>query len=665
MLEDPDLIAARAPRHGPGRSPRLPTRARQGHDARAAQAAAFLACAGMILAYALPGGAYDLVIRQEYGLVVWVLLATGLVLGLLPRTRPSRGAVLVAAALAAYAAWTGASLAWTQSAERTTAELVRVLDYLGLYLLLASVIDRRLWRAAASGLAAGAMIVCLLSVASRLLPSAFPPNVVGAVFHIDRLSYPFGYWNAVAAWGTMTIALGLGWSANDSWTARRALLLAAVPVAGTMTYLSYSRAGVAGAALAVAAVIALSRHRWTALAHALVASFGTAVVIAAIRAHSQIAHASGTSGAGSVTVALLFACALCLVAGWLLARFGSDRWRLPHRLGRLAGGAVAVAAVLAAAAFGPQLASKAWHEFRHPAAVGPTSNPTQRLTSLSGTRYNLWTVALDVFEAQPLTGTGAGTYEFDWNRHQRDSEFVLNAHSLWFETMAELGFPGLLAILALAAAALALTLRVRIHAARRASAAGATAAAASLLVYLMHASVDWMWQVTAVTVLALAGVAIASARFSRAQARLRWRVRLGLVLAAALFAWLQLPGLLGTLEVGRSQAAERAGQGATALAWARDAASAEPWAATPHEQQALVLEASRRLSAAAAQEREAIADEPTNYTHWLIMARIQAEQGLLSDALRDYARARSLRTMGEVFTLQPRGLLSAIQASRR
>ena len=56
--------------------------------------------------------------------------------------------------------------------------------------------------------------------------------------------------------------------------------------------------------VAAVAVVALSRHRWLALVHALVAVAGSAVVIATIRAHPQIAEASGYSGAGAVALAV-------------------------------------------------------------------------------------------------------------------------------------------------------------------------------------------------------------------------------------------------------------------------------------------------------------------------------------------------------------------------
>ncbi len=47
-----------------------------------------------------------------------------------------------------------------------------------------------------------------MAVGTRLAPSVFGVDHVDQALHSDRLSYPFGYWNAVAAWGAMCIALG-------------------------------------------------------------------------------------------------------------------------------------------------------------------------------------------------------------------------------------------------------------------------------------------------------------------------------------------------------------------------------------------------------------------------------------------------------------------------
>src|SRR5437764_5340016 len=50
---------AREAAPGPRRQPRL------------SNLIAFAGAAGLVLAYALPGGAYDIVVRQEYGIAVW------------------------------------------------------------------------------------------------------------------------------------------------------------------------------------------------------------------------------------------------------------------------------------------------------------------------------------------------------------------------------------------------------------------------------------------------------------------------------------------------------------------------------------------------------------------------------------------------------------------
>jgi tetratricopeptide (TPR) repeat protein len=129
--------------------------------------------------------------------------------------------------------------------------------------------------------------------------------------------------------------------------------------------------------------------------------------------------------------------------------------------------------------------------------------------------------------------------------------------------------------------------------------------------------------------------------------------RAALVAVAAGALIIQLPGILSTSDIRRSQAAERAGHAGAALALARDAVSAEPWSASAHEQQALVLEAGGQLEEAGRQESLAASREPANYAHYLIRARIETELGELGAALRDYQHARRLRPHAAVFALGP------------
>jgi cytochrome c-type biogenesis protein CcmH/NrfG len=131
--------------------------------------------------------------------------------------------------------------------------------------------------------------------------------------------------------------------------------------------------------------------------------------------------------------------------------------------------------------------------------------------------------------------------------------------------------------------------------------------------------------------------------------RIRIPARAAVAVAAAVAAIVQLPGIVSTDAVRSSQAAARAGRYELALSYAKRAVADEPWSATALEQQGLVLEATGHLGAAAAELRHAIADEPFNYEHWLILARIETERGRIGVATRDYERARKLAPHALVF----------------
>ena len=607
---------------------------------------AFLLSAAVVLVYALRGGSYDLVIYETNGLVIWWVLSIGVALGLLPRFRPAPATLMFLGALAAYAGWIALSLLWTDSSERTTLELARTLDYLGLVSLFAFSVDRRTWRSALAGLGFGAMLVCVVALGSRLAPGTFGTDSIDLTYHFDRLSVPFGYWNSVAAFAAMCIALGITWSAHDTIRIRRALALALVPVAGTVLYLTYSRAGVGGAVLAVLAAIVLSRHRITAIIHIAIAAVGVAIGILAVRGEAQIANGTGTHGAGPVLGAVLLAAALCAGMAVLTSVRRTDAVRVPVAAERLVGVIGLVAVIAAAGALGP----RAWDSFtRSPVPSG--NDTTARLASLSGSRYPVWKTAIKAFDAHPLEGTGAGTFQFWWNEHATDAEALRQTHNIWLQNLAELGMPGLLLIVAVFASALRLAIAVRRRARRSTSAGAASAVLAALIVYLLHASVDWMWESTAVTVLALAAVGIVAARLGERPLRLRLPGRAVIALACAAAGILQLPGMFSTRAIERSQAAARTGNQALALAWARDAVRAEPWSASAYQQRGLVLESIGRLGEAAGDLDSAISHEPQNYEHWLVLARIETDRGRLSAAVRDYDRARQLAPRASVFAL--------------
>ena len=409
-----------------------------------------------------------------------------------------------------------------------------------------------------------------------------------------------------------------------------------------------------------------------------IAAITSTAVIEAI--HSQPEIARGTGGGGATTVVFV------LVAATILAGLGAvgtralriDHWRLSRSVATALLGTVAAISIVALAAAGPSLITKTWNDFRHPNVV-TTANPAARLTSLSGYRYQLWKVAFDAFERRPLQGTGAGTFEFWWNRHATEPEFVLNAHSLWLENMAELGLPGLLLIATFAVSGLAAGFIALRRSRRSSSAAACVAATAAFVVFLVQASVDWMWQSTAVTVLAIGGIAIVASRSSRgrgartsrsaghpastssdraqseteseppppgresSRTTLRVAVRVSLTLVALLAGAAEIPGLLSQRRDPLQSDFRTVGDGSRALAWADNAVSAEPWAASPYLQRGLVLEGLRRFRAARVDLRRATDREPTNFELWVIRSRIETEAREPGAAAKSYGKAYRLR----------------------
>jgi hypothetical protein len=601
-----------------------------------------------LLSMALRGGSFGAVERLQGSIAVWWVLGLGAAFGSLPQRRPSRPALVAALALLALAGWTALSLLWTDSAERTTAEAVRVLGYAGLVILIGCTFGACDRRIVVGALTAVAGVVCVLALVSRLAPDLLSSGTYRAGFHPSRLDYPFNYWNALGCWSAMTLATALAFSVDAQARWVRAAALALASLTPVVAYLTYSRAALAGAALAVIAVIALSARRWLAVWHAAVVAAGATAVILTIRASPEIARATGTAGRGTVVVALILAglAALAIAAVEPAERIGA--LRMPRRAWRTTLAGVGVALLLAGIVFGPPLARSAWRSFEHPTEVR-TEDPSQRLTSLSGNRRDLWAVAIDLFEAHPLDGIGAGTFEFAWNQDPRRSSHIVDAHSLYLEALAELGLPGGLLVLAVFGVLLTAALRApprEVGGTARAATAGA---AAAFLVFCVAAGVDWMWESTAVCALALVLGTVAVADRAPAVARVRWPVRVGVPIAAAAAIAVQLPLFTAASAIRSSQAAVREGRFVDALRAATDAAESETWGASGYLQRALVLEQVGRLGPAEAAARRATELEPENWQLWLVLGRIRAERGRVQSALAAVARARSLNPRSPLF----------------
>ena len=161
----------------------------------------------------------------------------------------------------------------------------------------------------------------------------------------------------------------------------------------------------------------------------------------------------------------------------------------PFARGRsVAAGAVALAvAVVAGAAL-----------VEGPPAERSGATSASRFRTAESTRYAYWQTALEAFADDPLRGTGSGGFAVEWRREPNRPERAVDAHSLYIETLSELGLPGV-AFLLLFLGGVGVS-AARLHARDAAAAAGP---AAALAVWAVHSGVDWDWEMPAVTGFAL------------------------------------------------------------------------------------------------------------------------------------------------------------------
>src|SRR3954451_12192861 len=429
----------------------------------------------------------------------------------------SRPLALVAGAFALFTGWTLASGLWSDAQDRSLIEFDRALLYL-LVLVLMGLLPRRAYRVQwiVRAPAIGAFVVCTAGLISRVLPDLWP---TGAGVADNRLSFPLTYWNAfgLLAGVGLIAALSLTTSDRESRLAR-SLAAAASPLFATALLFTFSRGAIAVTLVAIVVYVGLSRQR--ALVPGLIAVVPTtAIALIAAYGADQLATLNPTTPRGisqGKDVALVLA--LCVLASGAvrfllagldrrLARVSLSGKRRRHlRIGVASGAALVI--VIALAAGGGSWVSDQYHGFVKGAATTDTDLRQRLVDPSSNGRTDHWRAALDSFSDQPLHGTGAGTYQFDWERHRKITVSVVDAHGLYFEVLAELGLVGLVLLLGVIVAIL-VTFARRMTGVNRGYYAGLFAAG---LAWALHAGIDWDWEMPAVTAwfFAAGGAALAT-----------------------------------------------------------------------------------------------------------------------------------------------------------
>jgi hypothetical protein len=418
------------------------------------------------------------------------------------------GAAACAAALGLLAVWSVSSTAWSEAPARAVFELDRVLLYLLAFLLIASLPRTNdTARLLLLGLAGAAVAVCLGGLLTRVLPEAVSVDLPVLP---QRLSYPITYWNGLGLVAILAIVASVHFTSSEKeHPVLRVAAAALLPLLATTLYFTFSRASIAIGIVAVLAYMVIARPRGL-LAGVLAALPPTLIAVKLAYDADLLASRDPTTSAaaaqGEDLAVVLFLCALG-AAGlrFLMMRLGLDgrleRVEIPRRTRRLVAaigaGTLLVLAVGSWVAFdvGERI-DRQYDRFKEGDTLEQTSDARDRLSDVSNNgRIDHWDEAIDAWQSDRLKGTGAGTYELTWAQNRPVEFSVRDGHSLYLETLSELGLVGaLLLILALGLILAALIARTR-GPDRPLWAALLVATGA----WMVHAGQDWMWELPVAT----------------------------------------------------------------------------------------------------------------------------------------------------------------------
>ncbi|HEV2813916.1 MAG TPA: O-antigen ligase family protein [Solirubrobacteraceae bacterium] len=635
MPTDPDAAstapapAAPAPADAPSRPDAL---ARTAH-------AALLALPGALTLYlALDAGGY---FPDSVALALVVALqavAARVLLADAPAAGFGRFVMVPVVALGVLTVLAVASQAWSDAPARALLEGQRALLYLVVLVLFAS-LGRRTsdLRWMARGVALAMVAVCVVALAPRLFPERW--SVPEQIFD-ERLGWPLTYWNALGLVAGIAAVLCLHFaSSRAEAVATRAAAAAALPLLGVVLYLTLSRGVLLATAigLGVYVVIAFSQGLLATVAAAAVPTYIAvrtaydAELLVETERTTAAALAQADDLAQTLALCILIVAALRLALAWA-SRFAPPAWstdRARRTTARVGVASTLLVAVVVSLAVGlPGRVETAADEFldsNSPGASDP-ADVRERLSSGRSGRLEHWEVAFDIFEDEPLRGTGAGTFSPQWAlRTDHSDAFISDAHSLYLEVLVEYGVVGLALLLAVLGTILFAFARQL----RRPDRGIYAALFAAGVLWCAHAGIDWDWEMpaTVVWLFALGGAAAGRRRGRSRQEESSSFPRIAVALGVLVVAL--TPYLAYRSESYLQQAIDRFY--ANDCAGAREAAldSIDHLGSRPEPYEiigfcaAIRGEAERGLPAM----REAVEQDPRGWEAHLALALVQAQAG--------------------------------------
>ena len=475
------------------------------------------ACAYAVFAHGAQSYPYET--RVQIALAITSLLTVaawasgrGIVADASPAAR--MGVIL----LFAFGFWTGLTLLWSITPDRTWTEVNRALAYAlvaALGVAVGASVPRAIERIA-NGWLVIATAVALYALAGKVIPGFHALGIdLRQAASKPRLRSPLDYWNALALVCALAVPIAMKIASDATRRVRERLgALMSLYVLVIVMGLTFSRGGLLalGTALIIMTLVGSGRLRALAtLGVVLLAAtepLGLAFAKNSLKTTDAPLHDRIASG--ELLLSSVMGCAIVLLAtgAVLIALESRVRWSGAdsRAVWRVAG--IAAAFVLLFGTIGATVS--------HRGLPGTVQNAVQSFTSTkqdkeldperlasanSGNRWVWWKEAVGAWSDKPVGGWGAGSFRATHLLYRRDTLPVTQPHSVPLQFLAETGLIGLLlAFGGLGTLLWAAFARVRAMAryppTRERELAVALLAAASG--WLAHGFYDWDWDIPGV-----------------------------------------------------------------------------------------------------------------------------------------------------------------------
>ena len=479
---------------------------------------------GLVMLALLAATAYGMLDDGLYRDELWLPVAAG-VLALLLVTLFVRGfywdlptvGILLVGLLATLVAIKGLSMVWTISETETIKETLRSSMYLAAFLMALAALTSG--RQVGSLVDASVFMVAAVAgygLLQKISPIEYPVRSLDGV----RMDSSLGYSNTTAVILGMGVVLALARMSTLRSFVLRGLYAAVTLAFFIALYLTVSRGGIGSLGIGLIVLFIVTSGRMRMFVDLLLLSLPVAWLWWQMQSLPGLLG-TGVSRQQKIADGILFRndLILALIVAFVLQAAYTilmNRYELSPVLRRrlsivvVAGGVLAVSLGAFVVVDGYGGPGRAYSTLL--SGANETGNAGQRLTSLDiSSRGDYWRVALAAWKERPLTGTGAGTFQYTWLEDRPGLKGVKQVHNVYLEQGTETGLFAFLALLSFVVVLVGYTGRAIWRSGplgeRRLLLCGLGSA---LMVYLISSAIEWHWYLPASTLFffILAAVAV-------------------------------------------------------------------------------------------------------------------------------------------------------------